>query len=260
MIKRISKGLCMLLIASVLTSVIANPVSAVERYYYKGAGYTGYHKDALNGTKNSQSSVVVVSTATVYDYPTGKEKVRAFTRCDVVNGIYGSSYCSPTEVSIRFAASYANGVDNHTGHFITQTSPKPSETIDLTQYSWILNSYVVDGIARVVSAVANNSTASVTHSQTSNDSAKRVIFRNYSKSLLDVPNTVAYNRIDLAYDSDRKGAAATFSFDYFSRGGYVTAKANAKYDLRIYSGAPYQPPLVLSVQTGEARVTHTVGI
>lgn len=261
MFKKINLLICLMIIF-VVFSGLSNKVYANETFYYKGSTYTGSYSDGLNGSNTTASSVVVISASAAFGYPMGKERVRLFTRCDTINGIYGSYICNPVETSIRFSASHSNGVDNGTSGFITATYLRPSEAIDLTDFTWIFNSYRVELASRTISAIANEVRSnSIDHTSGSYDSAKRVIFKRFSKSLLDVPNTVSYNTIDSHFNNSRKGVSATFSFHYqVPNGGYVTVKGDAEYDLRIAHDSPYTPPLLLLVKTGEARLTHSIGM
>lgn len=253
----------------VITAVLAlfisaSPASAYETYYHKGTTYTSTYKD-WTGTKYGSSSVLVMSVSTNFAVPSGKERVRAYTRCDVINGIYNSYYCGIDEVSLRMSASTSSGAEISVPALVREYEvlPKPSTPINLADYVWPISNVYTEGAVRLVNAMANSNLIEVTHSSTSSNSAFRVTFNAPEKSLVDVPNTVAYQNIEGYYSGYRKGVSALFPFQYNTNGGgveYLTVTGTAVYDLRVSSGDPYQPPLILEVSTGTARITHSIGI
>lgn len=240
--------------------------ASAERYYYKGAAYTGGYYDALNGNQGTRSSVVVLTASTVFTNPSGKERVRAFTRCEVINGLYNSYDCGPDQVSVRLAASTQGGSElNVAALFPGKIYPEATVySQNILGWTWFIGRVPVGAILQTVEAIANAGSMDIDHSRTGNDSASRVIFNGPSRALTDVPTSVAYDDIDSTYGGQNKGVMAYFPFQYDTNGGvrYLTAKADATYTVRIdtYPNDPAPtPPLVLQVKTGEASLTHSIG-
>jgi len=237
---------------------------AAEKYYYKGADYATNLTDELNKPYSSSSSVVVVTASTAFDgRSSGKERVRAFARCGVVKQITKANNCYVRNMSVRLSASWSTGGDVNVENFISVMTPRPTATTSLiSSTAYYINNYYAIAAGVAIDAIINGMSARVEHSYKSNQSAGRVIFHNPSTSQVDVPSSVAYDKVDYQYRGTAKGVGGTFSFDYFipSTGGIITARGDATYNVNIPSTAPYQPPLVIDVKTNEAILTHSIGI
>lgn len=253
------KILFILLIISLI--VTPDTAKANERYYHKGTSYTGKYKDYLNGSGATASSVVVVSASTVYTNPSGKERVRAFSRCEVITNIYKNDVCYIDEISVRLSASDSAGNDKNVTSLIQMTIPEENKKIDLSAFFWPISNVYVLGTLYSVQAIANESGLSIKHTSKSSATATRVTFKYPKTSTVDVPTSVAYNQVDKHYSNKQKGVAAEFTFQYDTTDSYkyLTAKAHVVYDIIIKNDAPYVPPLSLLVTTEDASLTHTIG-
>lgn len=256
----------MFLVFLLCLSTFSSASASAERYYYKGAAYATDLTSQVGEEYGSASSVVVLTAATAFDgRGHGKERVRAFSRCEVVKQVTNSPYCTVREMSVRLSASWSTGSDRAIDGFITGMSPRKSQTkYDLTPITYFINNYwAVAGLVGIT-VLMNSFSASIVHSYKGDNSAGRITFVNPGTSNVDVPSSVAYNKIDHYYSTrnQSKGVGGTFNFSYLipPTGGILAARADAKYNVTIPSRAPYQPPLVIDVKTDEAVLPHSIGI
>lgn len=240
-----------------------NVAQATEKYYYKGANYSTKVTDELGNQYDSSSSVVIVSASAVFDgVSTGKERVRAFSRCEVVKKITNANNCYVESMSVRLAKSNSSGTDDLSAHnFITLATPRPTaSTTFFSGISYLIGNYYINASLTTIEALLNGMSYKVSHSFADYNRAARVRFDNLTTSNVDVPTTIKYNLVDAAYEKKAKGVGATFSFHDISKSKFhVTARADANYLLYIPTGVPYQPPLVIGAKTAEAKITHTIG-
>ncbi|KAA0957599.1 hypothetical protein ACQKDD_17835 [Planococcus kocurii] len=237
--------------------------ASADNFYHKGSAYSTQVTDELNREFSSASSVVVISSSTYYSgVNIGKEHVRVFSRCQVVKNITGATTCYVRDMSVRLSASYSTGTDRAIPHFIQQMTPAATVgTQYFTSLRFLIRNYAVIAVGTIVEAAVNGSSFNVDHSTTAHLTAGRVIFKNPPTSQVDVPTSVAYNKIDYYYDGVDKGLDGyfTFSYDVPSGGGIITSRGDATYNLSIPSGNPYQPNLVIDVKTDEAILPHSIG-
>ena len=253
----------LIVIVCVFMIFTLNHVQAAEKYYYKGANYSTKITAELGKSYDSSSSVVIVSASAVFDgVSTGKERVRAFSRCEVVKRITNANTCYVESMSVRLAKSNSSGTDDRSAYnFITLATPSPTaSTTYFSGISYLINNYYINATLTTIEAILNGMSYKVSHSLADYNRAARVRFDNLTTSNVDVPTTIKYNEVDSAYRKQAKGVGATFSFHDLSKSKfYVTASADANYVVDIPTGVPYQPPLVIGVKTAEAKVTHTIG-
>lgn len=227
----------LLVLASILISVNPSSALAQEKYYYKGANYSTKITNDLGKSYDSSSSVVIVSASAVFDgHSVGKERIRAYGRCDIVKKLTNASSCYVQSMSVRLSPSNSTGADNtNVGNFISQITPKEtSSTTYFASAGYFIDNFYVNGVAQLIDTLIYGSSYRVTHSLSSNEHAGRVIYNNVDTSVVDVLSTVAYNQIEYRYGKTPKGVGATFTYTYVTSSRvYLTARADANYVLSI---------------------------
>lgn len=213
--KMITLSLILTCIFTLLTSQI---VQAAEIYSYKGANYSTKITDELGKPYDSSSSVVVVSASAVFDgHSSGKERVRAFSRCEVVKRLTKANNCYVESMSVRLGKSNSSGADElGADNFITLVTPRPTgSTTFYSGISYLIKSYYINAALTTIDAILNGMSYKVSHSLANNHRAARVKFDNLTTSQVDVPTTVKYNEVDYEYTGKARGVGATFSLTIF---------------------------------------------
>lgn len=257
------KFTCLVVTMMCLAFFFSTGSASADNFYHKGSAYSTQVTDELNREFSSASSVVVISSSTYYSgVNIGKEHVRIFSRCQVVKNITGATGCYVRDMSVRLSASYSTGTDIAIQHFIQKMTPEATVgTQSFSSLSFLIRNYAVVAVGTLVEALVNGSRFSVEHSTNTHWTAGRIIFNNPTTSQVDVPSSVAYNKIDYYYDGEDKGLDGffTFSYDVPPGGGIITSRGDATYNLSIPTGNPYQPNLIIDVKTEEAILPHSIG-
>lgn len=246
------------LIISSFSLLNINSAVAKESYSYKGSAYTTTLKTEAGGSYYTNSSMVVVSAFANYKNPSGKENLLVYSRCEVVQQQLGARSCQVEELSARFGTSDSRGHDVQETNFIQNIAPTATGSISyLSPLTYYINSTVVNSILYTTEILINSARARVSHSINNSRSAARVIFRNPTKSQVDIPTSNKYNEIP--FKLPNKGLYANFSFQYVNASYlWVAAKASANYLISIDTGG--MSPLVTGAYTpDDAVVVHTIG-
>lgn len=237
--------LAILFFGSSISSVSA------ETYYHKGIVY--------GTTPASPSSAVVLAASAMNADGTKKEHVAIYSRCEVMEGTYSAQYCVPrTVVSTLYgssaggtlATSYANAVGQIAPGETTKTDPLANFAPYIKNY-WYSAAYITILAYFNKAATATN----VKHERDTNKNMGVVTYTYPSKSILDVPSSVAYTNILGVYDRQAKGLSTNYVLNMPY--GYLTAKAKITYEMGRDT-ASYD--IYRFNVTAETSLTHSIGM
>lgn len=227
-------------------------ISAQERYYHKGIVY--------GSTSHTKSSAVVLAASAMNSGGVKKEHVAVYSRCDVMEGAYNAEYCVPrTVVTTLYASSRGGTMATSDSNAIGQISPnKTVFTSSLPNFSPYISNYYYRAAYNVILAYFNKAATatSIKHARSSNNNSGVVTYNYPSRSILEVPNTVAYTDILGVYDRQAKGLSTNYVLHMVS--GYLTAKAQITYEMG--RSTPSFDVYRFNVTTNEAKLIHSIGM
>lgn len=244
-------------IAIVIAILFANilfsqSTHAQDTYYQKGITYAG--------TSQTSSSTIVMSVAAMNSGGTKKDNVVVYSRCSIVENVYNADYCVIKSLKTTLYASNSSGtLVTNNSNMIGQVAPEqryfesvlPDLSIFIPSYRWNLVYYAVQGIFNT----GANAT-SIIHSNNSTYTSRSVTYNYPSANMLEVPSTIAYDRIPVYYSGKAKGVATNFLLH--TGGSHFTAKAQLSYEMGRITG--YYDVYRFNITSNEAKLIHSVGL
>ncbi|MEF3356230.1 hypothetical protein PV403_24405 [Paenibacillus sp. GYB006] len=272
-IKKITLSLLSMTIIFGFTNV--SSTQAAEKYYYKGAAYSPVMEIQGSGKPiDTGKSSIVLSVATTYDQrSTGKERIRVWTREEVVRNYYDANATTLNYVRVRFGSP-----DNIT-LLVDETQILPKESVgwrDIPALDWLFSTNVwLNAAYQTSKALSGSMKAQITHKITDNNKEASITFSNglLSGPKSELPGSISYKDGDKYYNgilntqtgvttknATASGLGTYFGYKYIlgsGQTGKLTAAADALYDMK--DADEYGHGLVYSVKTGKASLTHTIG-
>ena len=236
---------------AILFFVSSISFASAEIYYHKGIVY--------GTTPSTKSSAVVLAASAMNADGVKKEHVAIYSRCDVLEGAYNAQYCFPrTVVSTLYASSAGGTIATSYSNAVTQIAPgETSYSSPLANFAPYIKNYWYSAAYITILAYFNNAAtaSSVKHERDINKNSGVVTYNYPSKSILDVPNSVAYTDILGVYDRRAKGLSTNYVLEMVS--GYLTAKAKITYEMG--RDTPSYDIYLFNV-TSETSLTDSIGM
>lgn len=201
------------------------------------------------------------------NYPaggSGKETIRMFARCQYIESYYGGYGCYASKFSMGLHPTYDEVRSFTSSGSIT---PAPTSGGYIGAFAFFLSGW--KGMGATIGDIVLDSMSNgfnmvrVVHEGNFPYTARVTTsgVKSTDMQYLELPTSVKYSDADKYFEGRKGGMSATIGFQYGlyeGQVGYITARGNIEYDLRVPSSDSISPPRIVWVKTDEVTLNHTI--